>query len=130
MNPKTIKGELFDGNSLAFFIQNFCEMQNSGGNPNFDILFNNLINNDLQTYQQEALNYYFSEIIKLNKVENEENLMMKIYESKINAIEKINDIYNLNIDTFNNPESKTWYTMAKSNLVVIHKKCLMQLTLN
>jgi hypothetical protein len=116
MNPKTIKGKLFDGNSLAFFIQNFCEMQNSSGNPNFDILFNNLINNDLKMYQQEALNYYVSEIKKLNKVDNEENLIAKIYQSKINAIEKFNDIYNLNIDTFNNPEYKTWYTRAKTDL--------------
>ena len=116
MNPKTIKGKLFDGNSLAFFIQNFCEMQNSSGNPNFDILFNNMINNDLKMYQQEALNYYVSEIKKLNKVDNEENLIAKIYQSKINAIEKFNDIYNLNIDTFNNPEYKTWYTRTKSDL--------------
>ena len=47
MNPKTIKGKLFNGNSLAFFIQNFCDMVNSIGNPNFDFLFNNLINDDL-----------------------------------------------------------------------------------
>ena len=67
-------------------------------------------------YQQEALNYYVSEIKKLNKVDNEENLIAKIYQSKINAIEKFNDIYNLNIDTFNNPEYKTWYTRTKSDL--------------
>jgi hypothetical protein len=116
MNPKTIKGKLFNGNSLAFFIQNFCEMQNKSGNPNFDILFNNLINNDLQIYKQSALNYYMSEINKLNKVDNEENLIEKIYQSKISAIERFNDIYNLNIDTFNNPEYRTWYTRTKTEL--------------
>lgn len=116
MNPKTIKGKLFNGKSLAFFIQNFCEMQNNMGNPNFDVLFNNLINNDLQIYKQDALNYYVSEINKLNKIDNEESLIEKIYQSKINAIERFNDIYNLNIDTFNNPEYKTWYTRAKTEL--------------
>ena len=103
MNPKTIKGKLFNGNSLAFFIQNFCEILNNNGNPNFDILFNNLINNDLQIYKNGALNYYVSEINKLNKVDNKENLIEKIYKSKMSSIEKFNNIYNLNIDTFNNP---------------------------
>ena len=116
MNPKTIKGKLFNGNSLAFFFKNFCEMQNSYGNPNFDILFTNLINNDLQIYKQNALNYYISEIKKLNQIDNEENLIAKIYQSKINAIEKFNDIYNLNIDTFNNPEYKTWYMKEKTDI--------------
>ena len=116
MNPKTIKGKLFNGVSLSFFLKNFCEMQNSNGNPNFDILFSNLINNDLRIYKQNALNYYISEINKLNQIDNEENLISKIYESKINAVEKFNDIYNLNIDTFNNPEYKTWYMKEKTDL--------------
>jgi hypothetical protein len=67
-------------------------------------------------YKQEALNYYISEINKLNKCDNEENLIANIYQSKINAIEKFNDIYNLNIDTFNNPEYRTWYTKSKTEL--------------
>ena len=116
MNPKTIKGKLFDGNSLAYFIQNFCEMNNNMGNPNFDVLFNNLINNDLQMYKQKAMNYYVNEIKKINGVDDEENVIAKIYQSKINAIEIFNEIYNLNIDTFNNPEYKTWYTRAKTDL--------------
>lgn len=116
MNPKTIKGKLFNGMSLAYFIQSFCEMQNNNGNPNFDLLFNNLINNDLQIYKQEALNFYISEINKLNNCDNEENLITNIYQSKINAIEKFNEIYNLNIDTFNNPEYRTWYTKTKNEV--------------
>ena len=116
MNPKTIKGKLFDGNSLAFFIQNFCEMTNNMGNPNFDLLFNNLINNDLLIYKQKGLNFYTDEIGKINNVENDDVLIGKIYQSKINAMEKFNEVYNLNIDTFNNPEYKTWYTKAKNDL--------------
>jgi hypothetical protein len=116
MNPKTIKGKLFDDNSLAFFIQNFCDMTNNMGNPNFDLLFNNLINNDLLIYKQKGLNFYTGEIRKINKVENDDVLIGKIYQSIINAMEKFNEIYNLNIDTFNNPEYKTWYTKAKIDL--------------
>ena len=116
MNPKTIKGKLFDGNSLAFFIQNFCDMVNNMGNPNFDLLFNNLINNDLLIYKQKGLNFYTAEIGKINNVENDDVLIGKIYQSKINAMEKFNEVYNLNIDTFNNPEYKTWYTKAKNDL--------------
>ena len=116
MNPKTIKGKLFDGNSLAFFIQNFCDAVNNMGNPNFDLLFNNLINNDLKIYQQKALNYYSNEMGKMTNVENDDNLIAKIYQSKINAIEIFNEVYNLNIDTFNNPEYKTWYTRSKTEL--------------
>ena len=48
MDPKTIKGKLFDGNSLAFFIQNFCDMTNNMGNPNLDLLFNNLITKKIE----------------------------------------------------------------------------------
>ena len=85
MNPKTIKGKLFDGNSLGFFVQNFCEMTNNMGNPNFDLLFNNLINNDLLIYKQKGLNFYSGEIGKINNVENDDVLIGKIYQSKINA---------------------------------------------
>ena len=113
MNPKTIKGKLFNGNSLAFFIQNFCDMVNSIGNPNFDNLFNNLINNDLQIYKQKALIYFTNEIGKINNVENDDNLIAKIYQCKINSMEIFNEVFNLNIDTFNNPEYKSWYTKTK-----------------
>lgn len=116
MNPKTIRGKLFNGSSLALFIQNFCEMNNNGGNPNFDLIWSNLINNDLQYYKQIALNYYMTELQKINGADNEENIISKIYTAKINSIEKFNEIYNLNIDTFNNPEYKSWYMKVKSEL--------------
>lgn len=43
-------------------------------------------------------------------------LLKKFIKSKINAVEKFNEVYNLNIDTFNNPEYKTWYTKTKNDL--------------
>ena len=62
------------------------------------------------------MNFYSGEIGKINNVENDDVLIGKIYQSIINAMEKFNEIYNLNIDTFNNPEYKTWYTKAKIDL--------------
>ena len=62
------------------------------------------------------MNFYLGEIGKINNVENDDVLIGKIYQSIINAMEKFNEIYNLNIDTFNNPEYKTWYTKAKNDL--------------
>ena len=53
VNPKEINGKLFDGNALAFFIQQFCEMHNNKVNPDFDLLFGNLIYNDLQTFKNK-----------------------------------------------------------------------------
>ena len=64
-------------------------MVNNIGNPNFDLLFNNLINNDLLIYKQKGLNFYISEIGKKNNVENDDILIGKIYQSKINAMEKL-----------------------------------------
>lgn len=65
------------------------------------------INNDFQIYKQGVINYYISEINKLNKKANKQNLIEKIYQRKINAIEILNDNYNLNIDTFNNPKFRS-----------------------
>jgi len=119
INPKSIKGKYFDGNSLAFFFENFCEMHKKKGNPNFDDLFNNLINNDLEVYKKEALSYFYSEIGKLEKIENEENLIAKIYQIKIDSMEKFNFINFLIQNLKNRPEYKdykTLYNKVKSEL--------------
>ena len=57
------------------------------------------INNDFQIYKQGVINYYISEINKLNKKANKQNLIEKIYQRKNNAIEMLNDNYKLNKDT-------------------------------
>ena len=80
---------MFDGNSLAFFIKNFYEIHQNNGNPKFNELFNNLINNDLERYKNDTLNYFYSEIQKLEQIENEENLIHKIYQIKLSSIEKL-----------------------------------------
>jgi hypothetical protein len=119
INPKNIKGKYFDGNSLAFFFQNFCEMHKKKGNPNFDELFRNLINNDLEIYKNEAMTYFNSEMRKLEQIENEENLIAKIYQIKIDSMEKFNFIHFLIQNLKNRPEYKDYkalYNDIKSEL--------------
>ena len=116
INPKNIEGKIFDGKSLAFFLQNFCEMHNNSGDPNFDKLFEKLINNDLYIFKNDALNYFKTEMNKLDQIENEEYLIPKIYQIKIDSIEIFNHIYNLNHDLFNNFQYKHMYNKIKSEL--------------
>ena len=116
INPKNIEGKIFDGKSLAFFLQKFCEMHNNSGDPNFDKLFENLINNDLNLFKNDALSYFKTEINKLDQIENEEYLIPKIYQIKIDSIEIFNHIYNLNHDLFNNYQYKHMYNKVKSEL--------------
>ena len=117
--PKHIKEKIFDGISLAFFFQNFYEMQKNKGKPNFDDLLKNLINNDLETYKNEALSYFNSEIVKLEQIENEENLIPKIYKIRINSMEKFNHINCLIQNIFHKQEFndyKAQYNNYKSEL--------------
>jgi len=119
INPKVIRGKSFDGNSLAYFLKNFCEMKKNSENLNFDVLFNNLINNDLETYKNKALNYFNAEMTKLNQIENEESLIPKIYQIKIGSIEIFSQVNRLIFDFINNPENseyKTKYNNIKNEL--------------
>ncbi len=104
---------------MAFFFQNIYEINKNKGNPYFDELFKNLINNDLETYKNEALNYFNSEMIKLGQIENEEILIPKIYQIKINAMEKFSHINYIIQNTFHRPEFneyKSHYNNIKSEL--------------
>lgn len=119
INPKNIKGKYFDGNSLSFFLEKFCEMHKKKGNPNFDELFKNLIYNDLEVYKNEALTYFYSEMGKLEQIENEENIIAKIYQIKIDSMEKFNFIHFLIQNLKNRPEYKDYkdlYTKIKLEL--------------
>ena len=117
VNPKEINGKLFDGNALAFFIQQFCEMHNNKVNPDFDLLFGNLIYNDLQTFKKKSLKYYEDNIRKL-EIENEEILIPKIYDIKLKAIEMYNYVQSLNYKVFNKIEYKEY----KSSFLTIKKE--------
>ncbi len=119
INSKVIMGKSFDGNSFAYFLNNFLEMKKNSGNPNFDVLFNNLINNDLETYKNKALNYFNTEMTKLDQIENEESLIPKIYQIKIDSFEIFNHVNSLILDLLDNPdysEYKTTYNNIKKEL--------------
>ena len=122
INPKIIKGKLFDGNSLVFFLKNFLEMHHKYGNPNFDELFGKMINNDLEIYKNEAFNYFNSEMLKLNEIENEEILIPKIYKIKIDSFEKFNNINYFIHDIFNKPEYKDYKDLYNSIKRELEKK--------
>ena len=100
-NPKEINEKFFDGNSLSFFIEKFCEMHNKKVNPDFDLLFGNLIYNDIQTSKEKAIKYFQDNLNKLEN-DNEEYLIPKIYEIKIKSIEIYNQTENFNYKVFNN----------------------------
>lgn len=116
-NPKEINGKLFDGNALAFFIQNFCEMHNNKKNPDLELLMGNLIYNDIQTYKNKALKFFEDNIGQL-EISNEEYLIPKIYDTKLKAIEIYNYIQSLNYKAFNKEEYKEY----KSSFDLIKKE--------
>ena len=116
-NPKEINGKLFDGNSLAFFIQNFCEMHNKKINPDFELLFGNVIYNDLHTFKSRALKYFEDNINSLEN-DNEEILIPKIYDIKLKSIEIYNNIQSLNYKIFNKLE----YNEYKSSFISMKKE--------
>ena len=103
VNPKELNGKYFDGNSIAFFIENFCEMHNDKTNPKFDLLFGNLIYNDLQVFKNKSLKYFEDNINKL-EIDNEENLISKIYDIKLKSMEIYNSAKSLNFKVFNKLE--------------------------
>ena len=117
VNPKEINGKLFDGNALAFFIQNFCVMHNHKINPDIELLFGNVIYNDIQTFKDRSLKYFEDNIKKLEN-ENEEILIPKINDFKIKSIEIYNNFQSLNYKIIN----KTEYKEYKSSFITIKKE--------
>jgi hypothetical protein len=126
INPKIIRGTYCDGNSLAFFMKDFCEIKKNSGNPNFDTLFNNLINNDLETYKNKALNYFNTEMSKLDQIENEESLIPKIYQIKIDSIEMFTHVNALILDLISMPEYSEYKTKYNNIKAELEKKFTTQ----
>lgn len=116
-NPKEINGKLFDGNALAFFIQNFCEMHNNKVNPDFDLLFGNTIYNDLQTFKNKSLKYFEDKMKELEN-DNEEYLIPQMYDIRLKSIEIYNFVQSINYKIFNN----TLYQEYKSSFNSIKKE--------
>ena len=126
-NAKNIRGKMFNGNSLIFFLRKFYEKTNSQLKPNFDLLFDDLIKNDINFYKNLSLNF-FNDSLKEIKIPIESiDLIKKLFAIKTNAIEKLNEIFKLNVDSFNNSEYLMFFNESKreiENQIEINEKKL------
>ena len=116
LHSKNIRGKLFDGKSLVYFLKEYSKILSKGQNPNFDSLWNNVIKNDINEFKNNALNSYNSNLLNLNNNLNDEELIKSLYNFKVESIEKLNDIFRINVDTFNNNEYLSWFNEAKREL--------------
>lgn len=116
LHPKNIRGKLFNGKSLLFFFNEYINTIEKGQNPNFDSLWNKLIQNDIEEFKTEALNSYNRNILNLKDVLEEEELIKTLYNFKLDSMNKFNDIYKINVDTFNNSEYLSWFNDAKREI--------------
>ncbi len=124
-NAKNIRGKFFNGNSLIFFLKKFIEKTNSQLKPNFDNLFDDLIKNDINFYKNLSLNYFNSNLNKIKIPIDSIDLIQNFYEIKTNSIEKFNEIFKLNVDSFNNSEYLSFFNETKreiENQIEINEK--------
>ena len=115
-NAKNIRGKFFNGNSLIFFLKKFIEKTNSQLKPNFDNLFDDLIKNDINFYKNLSLNYFNSNLNKIKIPIDSIDLIQNFYEIKTNSIEKFNEIFKLNVDSFNNSEYLSFFNETKREI--------------
>ena len=126
-NAKNIRGKMFNGNSLIFFLRKFYEKTNSQLKPNFDLLFDDLIKNDINFYKNLSLNFFNASLNEIKIPIESIDLIKKLFAIKTNAIEKLNEIFKLNVDSFNNSEYLMFFNESKreiENQIEINEKKL------
>ena len=126
-NAKNIRGKMFNGNSLIFFLRKFYEKTNSQLKPNFDLLFDDLIKNDINFYKNLSLNFFNASLNKIKIPIESIDLIKNLFAIKTNAIEKLNEIFKLNVDSFNNSEYLMFFNESKreiENQIEINEKKL------
>lgn len=126
-NAKNIRGKMFNGNSLIFFLRKFYEKTNSQLKPNFDLLFDDLIKNDINFYKNLSLNFFNASLNEIKIPIESIDLIKKLFSIKTNAIEKLNEIFKLNVDSFNNSEYLMFFNESKreiENQIEINEKKL------
>ena len=126
-NAKNIRGKMFNGNSLIFFLRKFYEKTNSQLKPNFDLLFDDLIKNDINFYKNLSLNFFNSSLNKIKIPMESIDLIKNLFTIKTNSIEKLNEIFKLNVDSFNNSEYLMFFNESKreiENEIEINEKKL------
>ena len=115
-NAKNIRGKMFNGNSLIFFLRKFYEKTNSQLKPNFDLLFDDLIKNDINFYKNLSLNFFNASLNEIKIPIESIDLIKKLFAIKTNAIEKLNEIFKLNVDSFNNSEYLMFFNESKREI--------------
>ena len=126
-NAKNIRGKMFNGNSLIFFLRKFYEKTNSQLKPNFDLLLDDLIKNDINFYKNLSLNFFNASLNKIKIPIESIDLIKNLFAIKTNAIEKLNEIFKLNVDSFNNSEYLMFFNESKreiENQIEINEKKL------
>ena len=126
-NAKNIRGKMFNGNSLIFFLRKFYEKTNSQLKPNFDLLFDDLIKNDINFYKNLSLNFFNASLNEIKIPIESIDLIKNLFAIKTNAIEKLNEIFKLNVDSFNNSEYLMFFNESKreiENQIEINEKKL------
>ena len=68
------------------------------------------------------MNYFNSEIQKLDQIENEENLIPKIYQIKLDSMEKFSQINYLINNLLNKPENVDYKTSYMNTISELEKK--------
>jgi hypothetical protein len=82
-----------------------------------------VINKDIQEFFEKALKIYSENVSKLKGVMEQEDIVKKLYEFKLEAMMIFNQIFNFNQDTFNNSEYLARYNERKRNLEAEISKC-------
>ena len=116
LHPKNIRGKLFNGKSLLYFLNEYIKILSKNENPNFDNLWNKVIQNDIELFKTEALNSYNRNILNLKDTYEEDELIKFLYNFKLDAMNKLNDIFRINVDTFNNSEYLSWFNNTKREI--------------
>lgn len=83
----------------------------------------NLINNDIQEFYEKALKTYFNKIETLNAVMEQEEIVRKLYDFKLEAMLRYNQIFNFDQDSFNNTQYLAKYNEKKRILESEILKC-------
>jgi hypothetical protein len=132
-NCKKIKGKKLNGFSLCNLIEEFVFSFNQSSILNINTAWDNLIQKDLKFYFDQAVDNYTKSVENLPQVIEQEDLVKRLYEYKLETITKFNQIFTFNQDILNNSEYLSKYNEARRNLdseIIKHESKLVDRNLN
>ena len=74
------------------------------------------IRQSISQFKSAAIKEYNNQVLKIDAVQEEDDLIKILFECKMKAIEKYNEIFKANPDAFNNPEYLSWNNQAKGEI--------------